>query len=257
MVDATRAAGGAMRKDGTLLVGAYEANARLFQFTTPLTTFTAGPEITGLGLNFPQEMGFVDDELWVVNSADHACTTEPQVITRVAFDAQGTASVAGTITPGLIGANRGMLWVPGTRDLFVTQCTPINTIQHLRVAQDHTVTAMTALSGHGIDNPHGMVMTSWGELLVANFNAQNVLRLLVTEQGAVTNGEPITGNGLSSPVGMTFTPWGELFVINQGDASISRFGFADDHSAVARGNFKANVPSVAGQYGVGWAVVAP
>ena len=41
---------------------------------------------------------------------------------------------------------RNLLWVPKTRNLFVTQCTPLDAIQHFRVGQDHTVTALPASS---------------------------------------------------------------------------------------------------------------
>ncbi len=247
----------ALSPGGELLVGDYSGSDRIYRIGKPLDALTAGDPITGLGLNWPQEMRFVDDELWVLNSADHACTGEPQNITRVAFDGTGKASMAGTVTTGLTGANRGLLWVPATRDLFVTQCTPMDAIQHFRVATDHTVTALPAITGMGLANPHGMVMTAWGELLVANFNTRNILRFTVDAQGAATAAGSIDGNGLSSPVGMALTDWGELFVVNQGDGSVSRFTFAADHTAIPNGNFNTHVPSQAGRYGIGWIVLAP
>ncbi len=257
MLAADRGAGAALSPAGDLLVTDYSAMDRLYRIPHPLGALTEADPLTGLGLHFPQEVRFVDDELWVLNSADHACTSEPQSIVRVAFDADGKPSVTGTVQMGLIGANRALLWVPKTRDLFVTQCTPLDAIQHFRVAQDHTVTALPAITGHDLANPHGMVMTDWGELLVANFNSKKILRFTVDEAGAATASGSIEGNGLLSPVGMALTAWGELFVVNQGDGSVSRFTFADDHSAVANGNFATHTPSVAGQFGVGWIAIAP
>lgn len=257
MVAADRAAGAALTAGGDLLVSDYSAMDRLYRITEPLGALTAADPLSGFGLNFPQEMRFVDDELWVMNTADHACTTEPQSIVRLAFDADGNPSAAGTVQTGLIGANRGMLWVPATRDLFVSQCTPVNTIQHLRVAADHSVTALPAITGHDLANPHGMAMTDWGELLVANFDSQTILRFSVDDTGVATAAGNITGNGLSSPVGMALTAWGELFVVNQGDGSVSRFTFADDHGAVPSGNFSTHTPSVASQFGVGWILIVP
>lgn len=257
MLAADRGQGATLSPNGDLWVGDYSGLDQLYRVTQPLTMFTTATPITGLGLKFPQEMRFVDDELWVVNSADHACTNEAQSIVRIAFDADGKPSMVGTVQMNLIGANRGMLWVPATRDLFITQCAPVNTIQHFRVAADHSVTPLPAITGMGLANPHGMVMTSWGELLVVNDGSKNILRLAVDAAGAATATGTIEGNGLSAPVGLALTDWGELFVVNQGDGSISRFTFAADHSAVANGTFPTNTPTSAGQFGVGWIVLAP
>lgn len=64
----------------------------------------------------------VDNELWAGNTAYLACTTEPESIVRMSFDGQGTAAAAGTVTAGLVGADRAMLWDPTTRSFYVTQC---------------------------------------------------------------------------------------------------------------------------------------
>ena len=252
-----KAAGAALRSTGELFVASYTNTGIISRFLAPAGTPVANGTIMGLGIAFPQEMRFVDDELWVLNTADHACTTEPQSIVRVAFDAQGAASAAGTITPGLIGANRGLLWVPATRELFVSQCHPVNALQHYRVASDHSVTVLPAITGNGLHNPHAMVLTPWGELLVVNAYDNDILRFTVDAQGAATANGTLVENGMNLPVGMAFAPWGELFVISQGMATVSRFSFDAAHVATASGKFDTNTPVIAQQYGIAWVVIAP
>jgi hypothetical protein len=251
----------AVRSTGELFVTEYSAASPLSRFLSPLGTPVPNGTIANVGVRFPQEMRFVDDELWVLNSADHACSSEAQDIVRLAFDAQGTASAVGTVQTGLVGANRGMLWNPATRDLYVSQCYPVDTIQHFRVATDHTVSTLAPITANGLSNPHGMVITSWGELLVANYGVPSggmtILRFLLDSQGSATANGTITGNGMNSLQGLAFAPWGELFIVNQGDASISRFTFDASHAAVPNGNFKLGVSTQVTRWGVGWITIVP
>ena len=249
---------------GELFVAAYSAAGTIYRFLSPLSTPVANGTITGVGLNFPENMRFVDDELWVLNSG--LSTTETQNIVRFAFDAQGNATVAGIVqTTGLIGADRGMLWNQTTRDLYVTQCAPVNTIQHLRVAPDLTVTALTPVTGNGLNNPHGMVITSWGELLVANaggstsVNGTTLLRFSLDAQGNATATGTVTGNSLNGPIGLALAPWGELYVINAADATIARFTFDTSHAAIPNGHFDLGVATQQPTQGLGvaWVTIVP
>lgn len=256
------ATGPALSPTGELFVAAYSAAGTISRFLSPTGTPVANGTFVPTGASYPEELVFVDDELWLVGTADHACTTEAQGIVRVGFDTQGMASVVGTLKPaGLIGADRAVLWLPATRDLYVSQCYPVNVIQHYRVAADHTVTPLAALGDERLENPHGMVVTPWGELLVAQVGHPSggnvILRYTLDADGNATPNGSITGGGLSSPVGLALAPWGELYAVNQGDATISRFTFDAAHAAVPKPtSFALNAPTNVTKFGVGWIAIA-
>jgi len=257
------ASGTVIGPTGELFVGQYVANAPILRYLAALTTLTPNGAITGVGLNYPEMMTFVDEELWVASTAYEVCTTETESLIRIAFDGDGGASAAGTFSTGLVGANRGMLWAPDTRSLYVTQCEPVNTIQHYAVAADHTVTQLAATTADMLNNPHGMVITPWGELFVANAgtpaNAGNaILRFTLDAQGNPTPNGQITGGDLDLPVNIEFAPWGELFVVNNGNATISRFTFDGSHAATpSRSPFQLTAPTTSGSVGVGFLTLAP
>ena len=248
--------GVAMRGNGELFVNEYSAAGTLSRFLSPLGTPVANGMVSNVGIHYPQGFVFVDDELWVLNSEAYACSTQPEDLIRLAFDAQGTASVVGTVQADLVGANRGLLWVPATRDLYVSQCVGVDTIQHYRVALDHTTTLLPAITGNGLNNPHGMVMTAWGELLVANLFANEILRFRVDDQGTANLNGRIVANGLNLPVSLALAPWGELFVANLGDGTVSRFTFDSSHVAAGNGTFSTGSPA-AGPDGLGWLTIVP
>src|SRR5581483_6385947 len=105
-----------------------------------------------------------------------------------------------------------------------------------------TLTTLAAITGNGLSNPHAMVFTSWGELLVANANGGSVSRFVVDAQGNPTPNGRITGNGLDKPsgqdgpIGLALAPWGELYVANN-RGILSRFTFDVSHGAVPNGTF--------------------
>jgi glucose/arabinose dehydrogenase len=238
----------AIRSTGELFVGNYLAAGTINRFLSPLGTPIANGAISNVGLSYPNTMLFVDDELWVPNSTA-GCGSDPSTLVRLAFDAQGNASVAGTVTSGMTGADRGIAWDPTTRSLFVSQCTPIDTIQHYQVAADHTVTALAPISGNGLHNPGGMIVTPWGELLVANegtasssIHGASLLRFSLGAQGSVTANGTITGQGLDSPFGLAFAPWGDLFVMSNSNAMLARFAFDASHAATQSGSYQLATP---------------
>jgi hypothetical protein len=155
---------------GELFVGQFTADGVILRYQSPLTALAPNGSISGVGVSYNEMMAFVDSELWVPNTSGYeGCTTESENLVRLAFDTTGQATAVGTVNTNLIGANRGILWEPVSRSLYVTQCAPVNTIQHFYVAQDHTVTALTAVVENGLNNPHMMVVAPWGgELFVAN-----------------------------------------------------------------------------------------
>jgi hypothetical protein len=256
-ITAASATGLAIGPTGELFVAQQTAAGSILRFKSPLTTPTPNGTIVGVGATYLFSLVVVDNELWGDNTGNDGCSSDPQSIVRLAFDSQGVASAVGNVTTNLIGANRGMLWVPAVRSLYVTQCTPTKTIQHFQVATDHSVTALAPITGNGLDNPHGMAVAPWGELLVANAGANQapngpatapgttLLRFTLDAQGNVTPSGTIQGNGVYIPLGMAFAPWGELFVVNCGTSSLSRFTFDSSHAAVPHGVFQLNTSSQA------------
>lgn len=240
---------------------AASADGSILRFTTPLATPTANGKIDGLDISEPEELTFVDGELWVPSTDYHSCTTTASKITRVAFDGAGVASAAGTLTaPGIVTASRGVLWDAGRRTLYLTQCDTVNVIQPYHVANDRTLTAVTPSTGGDIRNPHGMVLAPWGELLVSNAGPGQVLRFTVAADGALTANGVISGNGLNFPIGLAVAPWGELIVVNQGNGSLSRFTFDESDGGRAptpRGVYFTGLDSSASSHALGWLLLVP
>ncbi|NVB78366.1 MAG: hypothetical protein HOV81_08240 [Kofleriaceae bacterium] len=211
---------------GELLVGEL-ANARIDRFATPLATPMFDDAITGVGLDANiSKMAVVDGELWVTNPLGAN-------VDRLAFDAAGTPSMVDAV--GVVNG-RGLVYVPATRDVFVTQCCSTNVIQHY-VFDNHVVATKEPVSDNGLNNPHGLVMLPWFELLVANAGDSSILRFRIDGAGNATPNGVITGNGLSVPIDLALTPWGELYVTNLGTGTLSRFTFDESHTAVAGGTF--------------------
>ncbi len=256
------ASGMAVLSTGELAVAQYTSTGDILRFKSPQTTATPNGSISGLGTSYIEWLAVVDNELWADNTAYLACSTEPESVVRISFDGQGTASAAGTVTAGLVGADRATLWDPTTRSFYVTQCSAANNpsgtfyIQHFQVAADHTATPLTAITGQGLDNPHGMVITPWGELLVANAGfasapGKQMLRFKLDSQGNVTPNGTVDDDSLNLPIDLAFAPWGELFVVNNGTATISRFTFDTAHNAKLNGTFQLAAPTQVQSLGVG------
>jgi len=250
----------ALAPNGDLLVGEYTQTGDILRFRDPLGAATPIAPLAS-GSPFIANMTFVDGELWVLASAYRACTTEPEAITRLAFDALGNATAVGTVSAGLIGANRGLLWNPVDRSVYVTQCEDQKKILHFRVSADRTtVTPLGTYAGPGLDNPHAMVIAPWGsELFVANggvasARGMSVQRFALDADGNLTATGKIEGNGLNLPVGVAFAPWGELFAISNATAMISRFTFDANHGAIPHGTYQMEAPTQVQSLGVGYPV---
>jgi hypothetical protein len=241
---------------GELFV-ADNASGAIYRFLSPLGLPTPNGTISGVGLSSPQEMSFVDDQLWVPNTNGNA--TSPQNVVELAFDAQKNASGTSVSVPGSVGCNRGVLWVAATRDLYVSQCLPPDTIQHYRVGADDTITQLTPITGNGLNNPGGMVMAPWGEMFVANADANNILRFTVDAMGNLKANGSFTDSSLNFPYGVAFTPWNELYVVNQGQGTgtVSRFAFDAAHASTEAGTYPLSGASVGQQGGFGWILIVP
>jgi MYXO-CTERM domain-containing protein len=236
---------------GELFVADF-AGGGIHRLLSPFGIGQPNGRISGVGLSWPEQIRFVGDELWVANS-DLAGSSSAFGIVRLAFDRAGVASVAGMLTEGLTGANRGMLWDPASGDVFVSQCCTANGIQHFHLDAG-VYTRGVPITGNGLANPHGMVITAWGELLVANYNGSTVSRFTFdAKRNALAAGQ-FRGNGVTRPVGLSLAPWGELYVSNQDTGMVSRFTFDSARAAVPNGTFQ--TPAT-GATRLGWTEIVP
>ena len=238
------ASGMAVSTWGELFVEDISAGA-IYRFLSPFGTPVANGMITGVGP--AQEIRFIDSQLWVMSTT----------LAQVSFDAQENASVTSTKVPGSLQSNKGMLWVPAMRDLYVSQG-GANTIQNYHVGTDYSITQLAPITGNGLNNPHGMVMTPWGEMFVANGNGNSISRFTVDAQGNASPNGTITDTSFDSPLGLAFTPWGELFVVSQHSATLSRFSFDSSHTAATLiDTFQLQGPTSLNQGGFAWIVIVP
>jgi MYXO-CTERM domain-containing protein len=242
----------AVRSTGELFALDY-AGARVSRFLYPFGPSYAAGQIADVGLARPEQLTFVGGELWILNS-DLAADLAPQSIVRLGFDVEGNVAPAGTITdPALVGANRGLLWNAATSDLYVSQCCAASQVLHFHPDLDGALTQLSPLTGGGLADPHGMVITAGRELLVVNNATPSISRFALDVEG---QGRPVgvfSGNGLASPVGLALAPWGEIFAVNQGTGTISRFTIGPVGDLMAAGTFLVSGPSATSR--IGWAEI--
>jgi DNA-binding beta-propeller fold protein YncE len=224
-----------------LLVGG-SGTLTITRYLAPLTTPTPHGTIVGSGLSTSLgKMVFVDDELWIVNAGNSN-------VDRLGFDISGAVSMTGSFA---LLNGRGIAFDPATRNLYISRCCGTNQVLHYTVGLDHSVVAKPTLAGNGLSNPHGVLLTPWGELFVANAGDASVLRFTLDALGNPTANGRITGNGLATPIDLLMAPWGELFVTNQGGTqAISRFTFDPSHGVSPHGTLA--IPAVAL---TGWAAL--
>ncbi len=242
----------AVRSTGELFALDY-ADARVSRFLYPFGPGYVAGQIADVGLAQPEQLAFVGGELWILNS-DLAADLAPRSIVRLGFDGAGNATPAGTITdPALVGANRGLLWNAATSDLYVSQCCAASQVLHFHPDLDGALTQLNPLTGGGLADPHGMVITAGRELLVANNSTPSISRFALDVEG---QGRPVgvsLGNDLAAPVGLALAPWGEVFAVNQGTGTISRFAIGATGELAAAGSFLVSAPSVTSR--LGWAEI--
>jgi hypothetical protein len=197
------------------------------RFAAPFATPTPNGTISGVGLSMTAKMAVVDSELWVVDPGSAN-------VDRLAFDSTGRATMA-----GMFGAlnGRGIVFDPMTRSVFITECCGTDTILHFSVDASHNLGMLPPTTGNGLSSPHGMLITPWRELFVADLGAASILRFVFDAAGNPVANGVITGNGLNLPVDLLMSPWNELYVINQGAGAVSRFTFDASHAATAHGTF--------------------
>ena len=173
---------------------------------------------------------FRNNELFVVNSSSG--------VLRFLISGTEPAVFNGEITGFVETAPRGLTFNPTTGELFVTQCCRESNIRRFTFDNSGQAIPHGTITGGGLNNPHDLAFSPWGELFVANANGNSVSRFVEGPGGNfVPNGE-ISGNGLNTPIGLAFSPWGELFVGNADHEAakyISRWTFNESHTAIPNG----------------------
>jgi len=223
----------ALRSTGELFVSSY-ASQTISRFLAPFSAPVSNGTLTIDGVSVIRDFGiedmvFVDDALWATSPAT-------SMVVFMSFSANH-ATLAGA--QGNLPSGAGVVWDSAARIFYVSQRPPNGgTVQPYHIGSDHMPTQLATITGNGLNGPDGMVLTSWGELLVANYYANTVSRFSIDSQGRATANSTITGNGLFNPAGMALAPWGELFVANQGSGTVSRFTFDASHAPVANGTFQ-------------------
>lgn len=218
-----------MPVSGELLVSDLSA-ASIARVRNPLAIPSEIGAVSGFGIaSQAAKMAVLGDEVWVVNPV-------ASNVIRLTFDASGSATAGG---PGIAATTgRGIVHDLVHRQFFVSQCCGTNAILRFALAPNGVPSQLPTITGGGLDNPHGMAITPWNELYVANANTSSLLRYSLDAAGAPTVLAAVTGNGLSVPVDLALTPWNELYVVNQGTSVISRYTFdPTTHEPVFRDTF--------------------
>jgi hypothetical protein len=201
-------------------------DANLTRFAAPFATPTPNGTITGGGIAPQvQKMLFIGDELFLVNPG-------AANVDRVTLDTQSMPVMIDAVT---VAVGRGIAFDAARRRLYVTQCCGTDRLLVFDVASDNSLALVVALTG--FSNPHGILVTPWDEVLVANAGSNSIARFRINSEGIPTMIGSITGNDLSAPVDLVLTPWNELYVANNVGGKISRFTFDASNDAVARDSF--------------------
>jgi hypothetical protein len=217
--------------------------ARLDRYANPLDTPLPRDPIEGVGLaTTVSKIAIVEDEMWLANPAAGN-------VDRVGFDRQGVPMMVGEVA---MPNTRGIAFEEAARAIYISQCCGTDTIRHLHVADGGEIEELTPFMGNGLANPHGLVVTPWSELWVANAQTSEVLRYALDADGTPITPAlaPLTGNGLATPIDLQLTPWGELYVTNLTGGTISRFTFDQSHTPTPTGMF-----AIPGALTLGWTML--
>jgi hypothetical protein len=197
----------------------------------PTGSPTSNGTITSSNFVSPVGAVFRNGELFIAQ--EHGSN-----VLRFVFDGGGNASFNGDITAGLCcSAPRGVAVNPASGELFVTQCCGVNAIHRYLFDGSGNATPNGVITGGGLDNPHDIVFSPWGEIFVANAG-NSISRFTLDGAGNASSNGQITGNDLNGPLGLDFSPWGELFAANHfGSGGVSRWTFDASHNAIPNGSF--------------------
>lgn len=174
----------------------------------------------------PHWATFRDDELFVGQS-------EGDVL-RFVFGAGGAAMPNGVI-PGPAGVVRVN---PATGELFVPQCCSPHRIDRYLIDALGNAVPNGSITGGGLNAPHDLAFSPWGELFAVNGFGNSVSRFVFDAAGNASPNGLIVESSLNIPLGADFSPWGELFVANRNDGLIHRWVFDASFNATFNGVFQ-------------------
>ena len=174
---------------------------------------------------------FRGDELFLAN-------TGGRNVVRFIFDGAGNAVFNGTITAGLSTAVRAVQANPTTGELFVTMCCFADTVRRFLIDASGNAVPNGSITGGGLNNPHDLAFSPWGELFVVNGVGNSISRFVFDALGNASANGLIAENSLNIPLGVDFSPWGELFVANRNDGLIHRWVFDGSFNATFNGSFQ-------------------
>ncbi|MFN0054206.1 MAG: putative Ig domain-containing protein [Planctomycetales bacterium] len=188
-------------------------NGRLTGFVDIDGQLKPSAGIPSSSFSTPFGIAFRGNELFVLNQGGGN-------ILRFLVDRYGNVTPNGDI-PDVQSPNPGGHFDRGITvspwgELFVTQI-GTNSIARFIFDADGVAMPNGIISGVGLNNPHDLEFSQWGELFVANpdgYSFGTISRFTFdSSHNASPNGQIETG-AINSPVGMAFSPWGDLYVAN-------------------------------------------
>jgi DNA-binding beta-propeller fold protein YncE len=201
-------------------------DANLTRIAAPFATPAPNGTITGAGIAPQvQKMLFVRDQLFLVNPGAGN-------VDRVTLDSQGLPAMIDAV---MVALGRGIAFDPARRRLYVTQCCGVDRLLVFDVASDNSLTLVISLPG--LFSPHGVIVTPWDEVLVANLGTNTIGRFRIKSDGIPTAIGTFTGPDMSGPIDFALTPWNELYVTSLNNGRISRFTFDESNDGIARDSF--------------------
>jgi hypothetical protein len=174
---------------------------------------------------------------WSAFRGDELFVTSPGAgdgsVLRFTLDGAGNA-----VPNGKIANNTGVIEVnPATGELFVTQCCSPSRIERYLIDASGNAVSNGSIIDAGLNAPHDMAFSPWGELFVVNGFGNSISRFVFDASGTATANGLITESTLNIPLGIDFSPWGELFVANRNDGVIHRWTFDPSLNANFNGSF--------------------
>jgi hypothetical protein len=190
------------------------------------------PVITDSHFGFPFGAVFVGGELYVAN------VIRGNNVLWFTFDRFGNAVFDKAVATDLTGNAAREITVSPGNELFVAQCCGVNNVKRYVFDATGNTIPNGVITGGGLNGPHGLTLSPWGELFVANLNGNSISRFIFDDAGNALPNGVITGSCLNGPVGLAFSPWGELFVSNgTAPGGICTWTFDDLHNATFNRSF--------------------
>jgi hypothetical protein len=213
-----------------------ENGGAVYRFTNPLAAVAPNGRIVDSHFRGPHWAAVRGGELFVAQRDGDA-------VVRFRVDGTGAPAFLGSLTAGLVpGRARGIAVSPQGDELLVSECCGVDRISRFRFDAAGAPVPAGVLTGNGLRNPHDIAFSPWGEMFVANADANTVSRFLFEADGTVRPNGQLTGGGMTVPLGLTFTPWGELLVVSVSRPQVYRWVFDGAGQARSNGTFTIAAP---------------